>query len=95
MPSPVDVAYEVAILELDEGDQDVGSRRNGINSEFTDIAADRQAILAIAQGADRMALMVQEIRNTNVETDRRLQQVEADLKLIELESRNGQVPEGR
>ena len=95
MPSPVDAAYEVAILELDESDQDVGSRRNGINSEYADIAADRQAILAIAQSADRMALMVQEIRNTNVETDRRLQQVEADLKLIELESRNGQVPEGR
>jgi hypothetical protein len=89
MPSPVDAAFEVAMLEIDDSDRDVGSGRNGINSEAADIVADRKAIHEIALMADRMTLMVQEIRNTNVETDRRLQQVEADLKLIELESRNG------
>jgi hypothetical protein len=89
MPSPVDAAYEVAMLEIDDDEQDVGRGRNGINSEAADIVADRKAIHEIALMADRMTLMVQEIRNTNVETDRRLQQVEADLKLIELESRNG------
>jgi hypothetical protein len=89
MPSPVDAAFEVAMLEIDDSDRDVGSGRNGINSEAVDIVSDRKAIHEIALMADRMTLMVQEIRNTNVETDRRLQQVEADLKLIELESRNG------
>lgn len=83
MSSSVDAMSEVEMLGL--ADEGVNSQK----AEQADIAANRKAISQISQMADRMSSMVEEIRNNSVETDSRLRQVEADLKLIELETQNG------
>jgi len=89
MPAQVDALAEIDQIDLADDAKDAATKRNGINTEQNDIAADRESIQEISRMADRMTLMIQEIRNTNVEADERLRKVEADLKLIELEQRDG------
>lgn len=81
MPASPEAATEMKILDFD----DERTTSSGLNTEADDIIADRRSILEISKMADRMSNLLQETRKINVETDDRLRQVEADLKLIAME----------
>jgi len=85
MPAPIDALAQIDDIAIDEAVQEASTKRNGINTEHDDIAADRESIHEISRMADRLTSMLQEIRNNQVETDDRLRAAEADLKLLELE----------
>ena len=85
MPAPIDALAKIDDHAIEEAVHEASTRRNGINTEHDDIAADRDSIQEISRMADRLTSMLQEIRNNQVETDDRLRLAEADLKLLELE----------
>lgn len=85
MSAPVDALAKIDQVVIEDAVKKASTKRNGINTEQDDIAADRESIQQISQMADRLTSMLQEIRNNQVETDDRLRAAEADLKLLELE----------
>lgn len=94
MAAPLDAVAKIDELAIEEEREGAANKRNGINAEHDDIAADRRSLQEISNMADRIAGVLQEVRNNNVEAESRLRRVEDDLILIELEIGNGKVSEG-
>ena len=96
MSVPTDALSEMAVFDLDvDGDTEdmpiIGSssHRNSTSIDSGDVLSSRRSIMEISRMADRMAYLLQETRNINVEADSRLRQLEVDLSLIALERSNG------
>lgn len=94
MAAPADVIAEMKTLGIgskasEEQSEDIESNgANGAVEPFPyreEVVKHRQTITEISRMADKMSTLVQEIRNTTRETDDRLRQMEADLKILGLE----------
>jgi len=91
MAAPADVIAEMKTLgigsDIDDeyGEYSDEKSSNGRDDTYAEMDKHRQTIVEISKMADKMSVLVQEIRNSSRETDDRLLQIETDLRILGLE----------
>lgn len=85
MAAQSEALADTAMFDLDASRDEGRRRHHTVMRNAEDLSGQRRALVEIVQMADKLSLVLQEIRNTTVETSGYLRQAEVDLALLEME----------